>query len=281
MEETTLKRVANIRKWIVRLGALRDGLLVAGAVLYGFGYVAFSLFAWIHHLGPVPGIEAQYFIAGIPALLVVALGVAIALAFHRFHAVTWPAWYATATVRTKWAISVVVTSTLIASTIYSNKYPIRWEEQLSFRWWDIIILIGTVFLLPLLRLPTRKPHFIDMIFQKLMTLFTGAYIVGFGIMAALFYLKSVYPRIPQALGGGAPRTAILSLNTDTLPPPIVQMLTGKATQKNEKLAESIRLLVFVDTKETLVVAIRERQVRKPWDLFEISRSSITSVRWVE
>jgi hypothetical protein len=281
MEKQTIKRVAHIRKWIVRLGDIRDGLLVAGAVLYGFGYVAFSVFAWIHHLGPVPGIEAQYFIAGIPVLLVVMFGIATALVLHRFHTVTWPARYAAASLRVRWVMSVAVALTLIALTIYINTVGQMHLKYSNLRWLDVVVLMAMVFLLPVMRLPIGNISFVDRIYQKTLTLFVAAYIVSFGILAALFYLQFVYQRIPQALGGGAPRAAILSLNTETLPPSTVQMLTDKAPQKDEKLADSTRLLVFVDTKDTLLVAVRERQVGKPWDLFEISRSSVTAVRWVE
>jgi hypothetical protein len=282
MNEQTTKRVAQIHKSILRLGNMRDGLLVGGAVLYGFGYVAFSVSAWIHHLGPVPGIEAQYFIAGIPVAVVVLLGIAIALAFHRFQTVIWPSWYAGAGPGVQWVMMGVMALALTAFFIYS--LTLGRAQASNFSWRHVVVLIVMTLLLPLfLRMAHdfSPPRRVYSVVLKAYRYVTVIYIVVFAVFFSLVYLRFGYERIPQALGGGAPRAAILAINSETLPSTTLHLLIRNVPAKGEKLVESIPLLVLVDTKETLLVATRERQAGKSWDTFEISKSSITSVRWLE
>src|SRR5689334_22805113 len=59
----------NILRW---LGDHRDGFLVAGAALYGLGYLVWAYNAWKNGLGPLPALEFQYLVTGIiPAALIV------------------------------------------------------------------------------------------------------------------------------------------------------------------------------------------------------------------
>ena len=68
-----------------RLGEARDGLLILAALLYGVGYFAWSLFAWIYGLGAAPPFDAQYFLIGTPLVAsLAALGYFIHLVLRRF-----------------------------------------------------------------------------------------------------------------------------------------------------------------------------------------------------
>ncbi len=59
--------------WLTRIGGLRDGFLVMASVIYGTGYLVWSLQAWRLGLGLLPALDAQYFAAGfIPVLVVIA-----------------------------------------------------------------------------------------------------------------------------------------------------------------------------------------------------------------
>jgi len=102
-------------------------------------------------------------------------------------------------------------------------------------WRDVATLIVLVFSLPLgLKMACDfSPGRVDWVFLKMSTLLTTIYIVGFAMLAALFYLRFGYERIPQALGGGAPRAAILSLNTETITPATAYLLTGKFLGKDQ------------------------------------------------
>lgn len=68
--------------WLVRVGALRDGLLVLASILYGLGYLVWSVHAWEQDLGLLPALDAQYFVAGVfPALVFLA-------AFYAYRLIT-------------------------------------------------------------------------------------------------------------------------------------------------------------------------------------------------
>src|SRR4051812_28400933 len=93
MTGRALRSMVVMKQLLARVGSLRDGLLVAGAIVYGAGYAAWSLHASMHGLGPVSGLEVQYFIAGVPVLLVLGIGWYIGRVLVKFCTTQWPAWY--------------------------------------------------------------------------------------------------------------------------------------------------------------------------------------------
>ena len=62
--------------WLKWLGERRDGFLIAGAVLYGLGYVVWSYNAWRNHLGQLPAIEFQYLMSGLIPGAIIGMGLA-------------------------------------------------------------------------------------------------------------------------------------------------------------------------------------------------------------
>ena len=53
------------------LGRYRDAFLVLASIVYVVGFVIWSIVAWRRGLGPMPVLDAQYFVAGIPPLLAI------------------------------------------------------------------------------------------------------------------------------------------------------------------------------------------------------------------
>lgn len=51
-------------------GAFRDGALLVAGLLYVLGYVVWSIYAWRNHLGILPALQAQYFLAGLVPLAI-------------------------------------------------------------------------------------------------------------------------------------------------------------------------------------------------------------------
>jgi hypothetical protein len=65
----TLPSISDSLKW---LGDRRDGFLIAGAGIYGLGYAVWSRNAYRSGLGQLPGLDLQYFTAGlVPAALLI------------------------------------------------------------------------------------------------------------------------------------------------------------------------------------------------------------------
>jgi hypothetical protein len=86
--------IGGMKEWLHRQSALvldsvqksatyRDGVLVIGAVLYGIGYIAWSIYAWNNQLGLLPVLSAQYVATGLAVGVVVLVG-------GSFAAALWP-----------------------------------------------------------------------------------------------------------------------------------------------------------------------------------------------
>jgi hypothetical protein len=72
-EEEQDEDASGTAAFVEKIGKLRDGLLVAGGLLYVLGYAVWSLNAWRQGLGILPALESQYLVAGIvPALIIYA-----------------------------------------------------------------------------------------------------------------------------------------------------------------------------------------------------------------
>ncbi len=72
------------------LSNVRDIALAAGGILYALGYTVWSVYAWRYHLGPVPALRAQYFVAGIVFAIIIAGSGAVAYAIAELALRTWP-----------------------------------------------------------------------------------------------------------------------------------------------------------------------------------------------
>src|SRR5947209_4483073 len=65
--------MSTFSSWDARLTRTRDVALVGFGAVYAFGYLARALHAWGNNLGVLPGVEIQYFVAGLLLLLPPAL----------------------------------------------------------------------------------------------------------------------------------------------------------------------------------------------------------------
>src|SRR5262245_60573675 len=73
------------------LSALRDGSVAIVAVLYIFGFATWSFRSWMLNLGRIEAFDPQYFVAGIPALLLLIITL-IALVVAYSFAPSWAEW---------------------------------------------------------------------------------------------------------------------------------------------------------------------------------------------
>ena len=60
----------RVGDWLKIAGELRDGFLVIAAICYFFGYIVWAITAYRNDLGLLPALDFQYFVAGVPPLLV-------------------------------------------------------------------------------------------------------------------------------------------------------------------------------------------------------------------
>jgi uncharacterized membrane protein len=64
--------------FLARAKASIDGLVTVATAVYALGYFSWAYYSWDRGLGLPPGLEGQYFIAGIvPALLLILLALTV------------------------------------------------------------------------------------------------------------------------------------------------------------------------------------------------------------
>jgi hypothetical protein len=69
---------------------LRDAALILGGVIYLSGYSVWSVLAWLEGLGPVPVLDSQYFVAGLPAVAGLVITVVLTLGVRHLLVNKWP-----------------------------------------------------------------------------------------------------------------------------------------------------------------------------------------------
>jgi len=222
-------------KWLTRLGALRDGILVVGGILYVFGYLVWSFNAWKNNLGLLPAVESQYFIAGLTPAVITCIGYfGVKFIFSSLNKL-----------RARFRISEESTLSQIllmlfggmALTIYGILRAVDWLIIAGGRMGEIIdiVIILTLIYLITLPLPTN-----DWYRKYISNLAIPAYVFGLCFVALLAFLDA-YPNLPQALGGMRPRCVYLDVASKELSPETLSALTvSKAPSRQSELPAAPR-----------------------------------------
>lgn len=222
VQPRSLRLLAQTQRALRRIGDARDGLLIFGALLYGAGYIAWSLYAWVNHLGPVAGLDAQYFIAGIPVVAVFLTCWWVGNATVHFHRNVWPRWYYAKSVRIQWILLVLVIPALLtAYALYMYLFGPFGRPSGAPAILDLVVAIAGVLVMLLVRRPSNaKPSPGGLFFDRVTTrqgIITIYIVVGvFALFGAAVYLQLLYPKIPQVIGGAAPRRAVIDLNVERI-----------------------------------------------------------------
>ena len=280
MKNELLKKTKSIKSLIIQLGSLRDGFLVIGAALYGFGYMSWALHAFQYNLGPAPGLDAQYFVAGIPVLCVTIIGWWIGSCIAGFCSKIWPVWFNRFAKRTQYFLfSLLLVCTIVTLTITCFIYD---ESLFYFTLKSIFLLIFGVLLymlittLKLLRTKTSIKFEFFLILNRILIILSALFF-------AYIYIFSIYARIPQALGGAKPRLAILDLYCDKMTYDTYKELGANLDScKNSACIQTQPVIVYHETSEDYFVKIFEiNGSGKPHLLITLKKKNISSVKWIE
>jgi uncharacterized membrane protein YhaH (DUF805 family) len=182
----------SIQERLKTLGALRDGAILSVTVVYVIGHITWMSYAWYHSLGLPAALDAQYFVIGLPVTALLVLVCIIAITAHKIIK-RWHAIYYSQRLARQIMISIAVPIALLA--IIATCALIN--ETLG----GLVALILGFFVLPVLfQLPGRQPPPLEThtFFYSMVALLLA------GMLQ--WYVKDVYPSIPQAFGGGRPAT---------------------------------------------------------------------------
>jgi hypothetical protein len=213
--------------FLERVGKLRDGFLVAGAILYFMGYVTWSLNSWRNGLGLLPAVESQYFIAGVvPAAviflsyLLVKLGTSLALKIQE--------WLRPRVSKNRllWLAIYFILPIGLVLSIFRALGSLKTSPLIV-----VLLLMAILFSSAVVPDLNKSPS--SQRFTKVsdVVLLTFLVLVP-GLVAITFYVQVIYPSLPQALGGVKPRTVCLDLSKGDLSEETERLLVPAAEGQN-------------------------------------------------
>ena len=274
------KANTGIGRWIRRLrllglGEARDDFLMIAAFLYGLGYLVWSLHAWRFNLGLLPAFDSQYFIAGIiPALTVILAYLGAKWAQHYLEKLR-EALGPGATGFRQILRIVIFGTTTISFAIF--KFPDAGWFQRLFPWLAAHRFITFIWIILLLILPAP-----DSSYEPLMKGYMRAMVVYVALLFPMvgigLYSERLHPVLPQELGGGRPRCAVLDIERSQLSEAMMKvMLTGPALDAVQ-IQQSVAVDVFYDGKDFLLIKPRsDNQPRTT--TYEIKKDSVRGITW--
>jgi tetratricopeptide (TPR) repeat protein len=222
--------------------------LLVPAVAYVAGLVVWSLNAARNDLGPQVAANLQYLVAGvIPALVVLA---ALALLFFVLPAPAWTRhWLASRKPRLRrvlaQVVNVTVAATLILIVIAS---PTHLDDVVA----PELLVIGFAASW-ILALFVNEEGWLFNLMWKAWGVLGVVFLLTF---AFEFYAEAVYPRLPQALGGGAPRCAQLDIQTSALSSETVASLAPGASGSTAETVRTAKVDILFARDDVLFVRRR-------------------------
>lgn len=263
--------------FISQIGVIKDTVIALGGIVYLAGYLVWSYYAWRYHLGPVPALQGQYFVAGLLAVGLLAATTGTAYAVSHAANVWWPRYVREKNNTLRRVLLVGMAALLIVSVVVvmlANAGVITGSE-----WPQTVATFVAIGVLPFvfsgLQLAPR-------ITGNLIRVFVVAYVF---VIAALFLLRLVeqwYPTWPQELGGGKPRSAYLTLYKSDAGG--LSSLWGPyKIPAGSDVVTTFPVFVLVRTPDSLIVARTRPNRRFNGEpiRYEIPMKAIASIDWVE
>jgi len=227
-------------KLLKGLGDLRDGILLAGALVYVAGYFVWSINSLRNNLGLLPALKFQYFFAGsFPvaiALLVygVVRGIAALLSAGR----SWIEQRA-ARMRAALVVQVVIGLSFVGflalSAFVDASWPTTGIAASIVSGGLCLALLGYRF------------------YKFVVTLVVPTAV---GLLGLVLYVLNVYPELPQEFGGVKPRCVQLDLTRASLSRSTAEALLPKAGP--DEVGRSYRVSVYFVGSDELILKLRRR-----------------------
>ncbi len=275
--------------WLPSLGRLRDGALLLASTAYACGYVVWSVVALQSQVGALPVADSQYFVAGIPVILL-AVAILYAATGVRVLSSLWHPFVRRLAVRRSppvvglvtliVALSLVVFSAVLLLRPFSQPpsarvtprglfiYPILWGAY-------VLMLLGTE-ATELSR--TRRPFAQRLLpFLRVVTLIVMP--VSLLVVGCAAYVNNYFPHLPQELGGARPKLARLDISRRALAGPTATALGWSMAAAPSPTFETGRVAVIFMSKETLIVVpVAIPCLPRP---IALAREDVHAIEWLD
>ncbi len=251
---------------------LRDGALVAIAVIYFAGYITWALVARIYGLGSVSVFDTQYFVAGFPIVFIVGLLIYVFSPLYKIIKKCWPEYLE----KSKNKKLVVFLLTILFSISYFLLIIVLiYRDVIPF--YSIIgtgISIIVIFCLLLLSY-SESEFFNKSGFRVLAQCLLLLFIVSCFLITMIYY-SSLYIKIPQSMGGGKPQLALLDVKTSELSEETLNALYKKPVN-GQKIVRTNQVSIVHSNKQSVIILffIQNSEVA----MLELPRSAIAAIIW--
>jgi hypothetical protein len=194
----------NLVRWV---GGLRDGLIVLATVVYVLGYACWAVHARLNELGPIPALDAQYFIAGaFPALV-------ITISYLGIRLILWIARGRTRKLsplqeKAGKVLGFIGMGLMFAGVL--TNYLLREGESRIYQYFTYA---AAAFIYAAAFFSRKTP---ERIMQRLALGILWMFLFMGGVYFLGQYVVNWFPQVPQEFGGPSPRMVELDLKTEVL-----------------------------------------------------------------
>jgi len=220
------------------------------------------------NLGRIEAFDPQYFVAGIPALLLLVVTLGAIIVAYSF-APEWAKWLSRGS---KGAKIAWVFFWLLLPSLLVMAYAARYFGP-SLGALIVILLLFTLSSVMVLLLLFSTPAG---------SRFVACAGVAWGAVLILFYSVALYGSLPQELGGGASRCAQLDLRIDQVSPETASELladsVGLGTSSKVVRTKPLSLLIGADN-QFIVLQGHARKIGL--DVTVLDRSAVAALKWCE
>jgi len=253
MPDVREEEKSPVLAWVKRIGELRDGLLVGASLLYGLGYLVWSLNAWVENLGLLPLIDSQYFMAGtVPAVILWLAYLGFSGLKRLMHQL--PSWIGPGVKGWRLILRWV---TLIGFWGSSVSWIVSLTEwcQREFPEWALsgpYILIAIWSITALFYAGAEQET--DRAGKWYALYFTYFIPVGLASLVVSAYIGLVHPNLPHELGGSRPRCAYLDIiKAQVSDETLRDIVPPDAINSDRQVVRSIKLAVFYSGSDFMLV----------------------------
>jgi hypothetical protein len=287
--------------WSGRLTRWRDIALIGFAAIYALGYFTRAVHAWLYNLGVLPGVELQYFAAGL--LLFVPPAAVVAALFGLWKGLqrvaSWERRRPGVRRRIDNVLTVLVLVGMLGTVLVDGLR--RWiavPQYMSGVFIGAFVLgFGVNIALAMARPepPTavvdseRRGRGVVRVLGWIGRALGGILVVNLGLLFALLILMSILigalkwlPELPQSLGGGAPRCAYFDVDVTKVSPELINELFEPAPSRETAVAakgarRSRQVLVYHSGGDYVLFKLPGTPSAGP--TYELKRSAVDAVLW--
>jgi len=267
----------QIDRSLQSLGTIRDGLIALVSGIYIVGYATWAIYAWRRGLGIATPLDTHYFVTGIPMAAIVTA--TLAAIFGLKNAVN--RFLMPHLQRPRWRENIrlaLVGLVLICYAVFGSivRYHEAFETPISSTKAALLFIPAAIgFLAAAILMLVDPPD------DPTIRILPRAGILLAGFLYAYFFIGYLYPVIPGALGGGAPRRAQLDLKTEHISAATLKTLCA-CDARGQTTVRTQDVWIYPSTGDLIVTTVRPDPVTDSrLQPMQLRRDVVAAIEWRE